>query len=174
MNIALLVLRVIVGGLFIGHGGQKLFGWFGGHGPKGTASFFDGIGLAPALPLALLAGGAEVGGGLLFALGLYVPVAALLMIGVMTTAIVSVHWKNGLWVTAGGSEYPLVLAAVAFAVAAIGPGSISVDHALGIHWAGLRWAVAAAVAGGLGGLIAVVAGRFASRTQPRSRQAHAA
>jgi hypothetical protein len=65
MNVALLVLRVIVGGLFVGHGCQKLLGWFGGHGPRGTASFFGGVGLAPALPLALLAGAAELVGGLL-------------------------------------------------------------------------------------------------------------
>ena len=56
MNVALLVLRVVVGGLFIGHGSQKLFGWFGGHGPKGTATFFENLGLRPALPFALLAG----------------------------------------------------------------------------------------------------------------------
>jgi putative oxidoreductase len=174
MNIALLVLRVIVGGLFAGHGSQKVFGWFGGHGPKGTASFFDGIGLAPALPLALLAGAAELVGGLLFAFGLFVPVAALLLIGVMTTAIASVHWKKGLWVSAGGAEYPLVLSAVAFAVAAIGPGSISLDHALGIDWAGLEWAVGAAVLGGLGGLLAVAVGRFARRARLRGPQAHAA
>lgn len=170
MNVALLVLRVIVGGLFVGHGSQKLFGWFGGHGPKGTASFFDGVGLAPALPLALLAGTAELAGGLLLGLGLFVPVAALLLVGVMTTAVAAVHWKNGLWVTAGGLEYPLVLAAVAFAVAAIGPGSISLDHAFGIDWAGLKWAVGAVVCGGLGGLIAFALGRFARR-EP---QAHAA
>jgi putative oxidoreductase len=174
MNVALLVLRVIVGGLFVGHGCQKLLGWFGGHGPRGTASFFGGVGLAPALPLALLAGAAELVGGLLLGFGLFVPVAALLLVGVMTTAIAAVHWKNGLWVTAGGMEYPLVLVAVAFAVAAIGPGSISLDHAFGFDWAGLEWAVGALVCGGLGGLIAFALGRFAGRTHRREPQAHAA
>jgi putative oxidoreductase len=174
MNVALLVLRVIVGGLFVGHGSQKLFGWFGGHGPKGTASFFDSLGLTPALPFALLAGTAELVGGLLLGLGLFVPAAAALLVGVMTTAIASVHWKNGLWVTAGGLEYPLVLAAVAFAVAAIGPGSISLDHAFGIEWAGLKWAIGAALCGGLGGLMAVALGRFARRTHPREPQVRAA
>lgn len=71
-------------------------------------------------------------------------------------------------------EYPLVMAAVAFAVAALGPGPISLDHAFGIHWAGLKWALGAAVGGGLGGLIAFALGRFARRTQRREPQAYAA
>ncbi|MGZ3329850.1 MAG: DoxX family protein [Xanthobacteraceae bacterium] len=174
MNVALLVLRVIVGGLFVGHGSQKLFGWFGGHGPKGTASFFESLGLAPALPFALLAGTAELAGGSLLGFGLFVPVAALLLVGVMTTAIASVHWKNGLWVTAGGLEYPLVLAAVAFAIATLGPGSISLDHAFGIDWDGLKWAAGAAAIGCLGGLIVVALGHFAGRPTRREPQAHTA
>jgi putative oxidoreductase len=174
MNVALLVLRVIVGGLFVGHGSQKLFGWFGGHGPKGTASFFESVGLTPALPFALLAGAAELVGGLLFGFGLFVPVAALLLVGVMTTAIATVHWRKGLWVTEGGAEYPLVLSAVAFAVAALGPGSISLDHLFGIDWAGLEWAVGAVIVGCLGGLIVVALGRLARRTTRREPQAHTA
>jgi putative oxidoreductase len=174
MNVALLVLRVIVGALFVGHGSQKLFGGFGGHGPRGTASYFEGLGLRPALPFALLAGTAELSGGLLLGFGLFVPVAALLLVGVMTTAIAAVHWKNGLWVTAGGMEYPLVLAALAFTVAALGPGSISLDNVFGIDWAGLEWALGAAAIGCLGGLIAVALGRFARRAQRREPQAHAA
>jgi putative oxidoreductase len=174
MNVAVLVLRVVVGGLFIGHGSQKLFGWFGGHGPKGTASFFENLGLRPALPFALLAGTSELVGGLLLGFGLFVPVAALLLVAVMTTATAAVHWRNGLWVTAGGFEYPLVLGSVAFAVAAIGPGSISLDDAFGIDWSGLGLAVAAALIGCLGGLIVVALGRFARRTTRRQPQAHTA
>jgi putative oxidoreductase len=174
MNVALLVLRVVVGGLFIGHGSQKLFGWFGGHGPTGTASFFENLGLRPALPFALLAGTAELAGGLLLGFGLFVPVAALLLVAVMTTATAAVHWKNGLWVTAGGFEYPLVLGSVAFAVAALGPGSISLDNAFGIDWSGLGLAVAAALIGCLGGLIVVALGRLARRTTRRRPQAHTA
>ena len=171
MNVALLALRVIVGGLFAGHGSQKLFGWFGGHGVSGTASFFETLELSPARPLVLLAGAAELLGGVLLAVGLFIPVAGLLLVGVMVTAIAAAHWKNGLWVTNGGFEYPLVLAAVAFAVAALGPGSISLDHAFGIHWSGIRWAIAASLAGGLGGLCGFALGRITHR--PQSRDAHA-
>jgi putative oxidoreductase len=174
MNVALLILRVIVGGLFVGHGLQKLVGWFGGHGPKGTAAFFESVGLRPALPLALLAGASEFAGGLLLGFGLFVPVAALLLVGVMATAIAAVHWKNGIWVTSGGFEYPLVLATVAFAVAALGPGSISLDDVFGIDWSGLKWAIGAAVLGGLGGLSLVALARIAGRTRTGEPQAHAA
>ncbi len=174
MNVALLVLRAIVGGLFAGHGSQKLLGWFGGHGPRGTAAFFENVGLRPGLPLALLAGAAELVGGLLLGFGLFEPVAAALLISVMTTAIVTVHWRKGLWATDGGLEYPLVLAAVAFALAALGPGSISLDHVFGIDWHSLAWAVAAAVVGCLGGLITAGLGRMAGRTRGQEPQARAA
>jgi putative oxidoreductase len=163
MNIAVVVLRLVLGGLFVGHGSQKLFGWFGGHGMKGTASFFQTIGLSPALPLAVLAGTAELVGGLLLAFGLLVPLAVMLLIGVMVTAIAAVHLKNGLWITNGGFEYPLVMAAATFVVGVLGPGSISLDHVFGIHWFGLYWAAAAALAGGLGGLLGLSLGPIARR-----------
>jgi putative oxidoreductase len=152
MNVGLLVLRLVVGGLFAGHGAQKLFGWFGGHGPGGTASFFGQVGFAPAFPLAILAGSAELTGGLLLAGGLALPIATLLIVAVMVAAIAAVHWRNGLWVTNNGFEYPLVMATVAFALAAVGPGSWSLDHIVGIDWHGTAWALAAVVAGALGGL----------------------
>jgi putative oxidoreductase len=174
MNIALLVLRVVVGGLLAGHGLQKLFGWFGGGGPKGTAAFFEGVGLKPALPLVVAAGSAELAGGLLLGLGLALPLAALLIVAVMTTATVAVHWKNGLWVSNGGFEYPLVLAAVAFALAALGPGTISLDDWVGIEWSGLEWAVGAVVAGAIGGLASYALGRFVGRGRRHEPLAHAA
>ena len=152
MNVALLILRVVVGSLFAGHGSQKLFGWFGGHGLKGTGAFFENTGMAPGVPLAFLAGAAEVVGGVLLACGLFVPVAALLIAAVMATAIAVVHWKNGVWAQNGGFEFPLVMAAVSFAVAAIGAGSISLDNAFGIDWHGLGWARGAVGIGALVGL----------------------
>ena len=174
MSVALLILRVIVGGLFVGHGCQKLLGWFGGHGPKGTASFFESVGLRPGLQLALLAGTAELVGGLLLGFGLFVPVAALLLVGVMATAVAAVHRKNGLWVTDGGFEYPLVLAAVAFAVAALGPGAISLDHVFGIEWAGAWWAAGAASVGVVGGLAAFALARIIRQSPRHAAQAQAA
>src|SRR5579875_4093704 len=102
MNVALLILRLVVGVLFMGHGAQKLFGLFGGHGLAGTAAWLQGLGLRPARLWAIVAGVCEFGGGLLFALGLITPIAALALLAVMLTAVVTVHWAKGLWATKGG------------------------------------------------------------------------
>src|SRR5690242_2794558 len=128
MELALLVLRVVVGLLFVGHGAQKLFGVMGGHGLQGTGGFFESLGLKPGKLHAFNAGAAEFAGGALLALGLLTPIGALLLIGTMTVAIAMVHFQKGLWVTNGGYEYNLVLMAVAFALAGIGPGKWSLDN----------------------------------------------
>jgi putative oxidoreductase len=159
VNVALVVLRLVVGGLFFGHGAQKLFGWFGGHGLAGTSGFFEKIGFRPGRRFALLAAVAEAGGGLLLAFGLLAPAAAALLVGVMVSAIAAVHWRNGLWNTNGGIEFPLVLGAVAFAVAAIGAGRYSLDAALGIDWHGLWWALGAVGVGAVGGVASLLPGR---------------
>lgn len=174
MNVALLVLRLVVGGLFAGHGAQKLFGWLGGQGPRGTASAFESVGLKPGLPLVLGAGLAELLGGALLAFGLFLPAAAALLVAVMTAATVSVHRPHGLWSANGGYELPLVMATVAFALGALGPGSISLENALGWEWAGLRWTVAAALAGGIAGLATVGLSRVWQRTRDRQPLAQAA
>ncbi|WP_256759843.1 DoxX family protein [Cohnella sp. WQ 127256] len=127
MEWGLLVLRVVIGLLFAGHAMQKLAGWFGGHGLKGTGGFFESIGIKPGRTMALLAGLAELGGGLLFAFGLFTPLAAVLIVATMLMAIIKVHGKNGLWVTQNGYEYNLVLIVIAVAVALIGPGDYSLD-----------------------------------------------
>lgn len=161
VSLGLLVLRVVIGLLFVGHGTQKLLGWFGGHGLEGTGGFMASLGYRPGKRHALLAGLAEAGGGALFALGLFTPLAVAALIGVMVNAIGSAHWDNGLWVTNGGYEYPLVLCAAAAAVALVGPGGYSVDHALQRmdgtwHVWGLGWGLVA-VAVGLGsGLLLLV------------------
>jgi putative oxidoreductase len=147
MNVALLVLRVVVGALFVGHGAQKLFGWFGGHGPDGTGRFFESVGVTPGRTLAILAGASEVLGGLLFACGLVTPVGAALLSAVMLVAIWTVHRRNGVWVTENGYEYNLVLLAVLFAVTAAGPGEWSLDGLLDLDVAGAGWALAQLAAG---------------------------
>ena len=73
MKLGRLILRLIVGGYFFGHGTQKLFGWFGGHGPEGTGQFFESIGLRPGKRHALAAGAAEAGGGALLVVGAATP-----------------------------------------------------------------------------------------------------
>lgn len=123
MTIGLLILRVSVGALFVGHGTQKLFGWFGGHGIEGTAGFMRSLGYRSGRAAAVLAGLAETFGGLFLAMGLLTPLAAAAIIGVMFNASVRVHRMHGVWNSSGGFELPLVYAAGALALACTGPGA---------------------------------------------------
>ncbi|MDE2572316.1 MAG: DoxX family protein [bacterium] len=133
MEFGLLVIRVVVGGLFILHGCQKLFGSFeSGAGIPGTAAFFEQVGIRPGRPFAILAGIAEAGGGILTFLGLLMPIGPIVLIGVMITAIAAVHLKKGLWIARGGFEYNLVLIATCLAMISAGPGGRSIDSAAGL------------------------------------------
>jgi putative oxidoreductase len=128
MPLTLLVLRLTVGLLLAGHGGQKLFGWSGGSGLRPTASWLATMGFRPPFAWAVLAGGLEFGGGFLFALGLFSPLGSLMIAASMLTAIAKVHWPK-LWATTGGFELPLVNLAVVIAVGlAGGPGALSLDN----------------------------------------------
>ena len=142
--------RTTIGLIFVGHGTQKLFGWFGGEGLEGTGAFFEQLGFRPGRRYALAAGAAEAGGGLLFALGAATPLAAAAISGSMITAIKTVHWEKGVWVSAGGYEYNLVLLAAVFGLTENGPGQWSIDGALGRSRWGTRWALAALAAGAAG------------------------
>lgn len=127
IDIGLLIIRLVIGALFIGHGAQKLFGWFGGYGLKGTGGWFESIGMKPGVTMALFAGLAELIGGILFALGFLTPLAGIIIAGTMVMAIVKVHGPNGLWATSNGYEYNLTLLAVAIGIALIGAGQYSFD-----------------------------------------------
>jgi len=150
MKIWRLLLRMVVGGLFVGHGTQKLFGWFGGHGLEATSQGFEQMGLRPGKTNAIAAGAGEAAGGALLAAGFLTPLAAASIIGTMLVAMHRVHLKNGPWVTNGGYEYNLVLILAALAVAEAGPGPLSLDAAIGRERKGTIWALAALLAGGLG------------------------
>ncbi len=142
--------RLTIGLLFVGHGTQKLFGWFGGGGPEGTGQFFEQVGLKPGQRYALASGASETAGGLLFALGAATPLAAAALSGSMITAIKTVHWEKGIWTSSGGYEYNLVLLLAVFGLTENGPGSPSVDAMLGRSRWGTPWAVAALAAGAAG------------------------
>jgi putative oxidoreductase len=130
MAFGLLLLRVVIGGTMFGHGAQKLFGWFGGYGPKGTGGFFEQLGFRAPVLMAIAAGLSEAS-GLLLAAGFLTPLAALAIVVVMLNAIWTVHWTKGFWNANGGLEFPLTLATVAVALAATGPGRFSIDRAIG-------------------------------------------
>ncbi len=123
MDLGLLIIRLVVGLTFMGHGAQKLFGWFGGYGPKGTGGWLESIGVKPGVAMAVIAGLSELLGGALFAAGVFTWAGAALITITMMVAIVKVHGQNGYWVTQNGYEYNLTLIAVAIGVALIGPGA---------------------------------------------------
>ncbi|WP_055589100.1 DoxX family protein [Peterkaempfera griseoplana] len=152
VDIGVLVLRLTVGLLLAGHGSQKLFGLFGGSGLAGTGKWFAYQGYRPGEFFAGLAGASEVIGGLGLAVGLFTPLAAAAVVGVMINAMVTTA-PHGLWDVDGGLELPLCMAVVALAVTAIGPGRFAVDRIFPWRVGGLRAAAFALVLGGIGAAI---------------------
>lgn len=130
-SLAPLALRIPVGLIFMAHGAQKLFGWFGGYGLEGTGQWMSSIGLEPGILMALLAGGAEFLGGLALLVGLLLRPAAVALAITMLVAIFSVHLTNGLFMSNNGYEFALALLAITVSLAIHGAGGISLDRYLG-------------------------------------------
>ncbi len=135
-NLAVLILRAVLGGLLAGHGAQKLFGSFNGPGLEGTSGFMEMLGLRPGRPWAVLAGLCEFGGGVLTVLGFLNPLGPLGVIASMSMATTKAHWGKPIWVTEGGAELPVTNMAASIAVILNGPGKYSLDRALGIRLPG--------------------------------------
>lgn len=127
---AALALRIPVGIIFVAHGAQKLFGWFGGYGLEGTGQWMDSIGLSPGYLMALMAGGAEFLGGLALIIGLLVRPASAVLAFAMLIAIFSVHIGNGLFMSNNGYEFGLALLAASVSLVFSGGGRASVDALL--------------------------------------------
>lgn len=156
MDVGLLILRLAVGGLFIGHGTQKLFGWFGGYGLKGTGGFFESIGYRPGPFMALIAGTTEVVGGVFLASGFLTPLGAAMVIGVMLNAIVSAKLQQGLW---NGFELELLYAIAVTTLAFTGAGLYSLDAVIGWDLAGTEWGIAAIALGVVIGVLTLATRR---------------
>ncbi|MET0767513.1 MAG: DoxX family protein [Aeromicrobium sp.] len=144
LDLGLLVLRLALGPMLIVHGWNKVFG---AGGLAGTEGWFASLGLRPAWLHARIAPVNEIGAGLLMTLGLLTGLAATAFVGLMLVATFTDHRGKGYFVFKGGWEYTVLIAMVAVAIAALGPGEWSLDHALGLDLAGTVWAVAA-LAGG--------------------------
>ena len=127
MALGTLLLRFTVGGLFVGHGLQKLTGAFDGPGLDGVEGMMKSLEMHPARQNAVAVAAAETFGGAALALGIATPAAAAALIATMTTAVRKVHLQNGPWNSKGGWEFNAVLATAAAAIASDGPGNISVD-----------------------------------------------
>ncbi len=169
-DLGLLALRATAGGLLAGHGAQKLFGVFGGHGLAGTAGWLESLGLRPGKPWAALAGLSEFGGGALTALGLGGPLGPIALQGAMATAARKAHWNKPIWVTEGGAELPVLYSATGIALALTGPGRYSLDRALGVRVPAAFSALAAAgVVTGV--LLAEWRSASAQQAQPEAEEA---
>lgn len=167
VEFVLLILRLVIGLLFMGHGLQKLFGWFGGHGLAGTAGFFESLDVYPGRAWAFMAGLAETLGGLGLVLGFLTPIAATAIIGVMVMAVVKVHWQNGLWITNNGMEYTLVNMAIATVVGLAGPGAYALDTALNLSYPMPLTFIVALIVVLLGVFVGLISKTF--RGEPESR-----
>src|SRR5207249_796234 len=128
MSYGILLLRVVVGLAFVGHGTQKVFGWFGGYGPKATGGFFASLGYRAGVLMAVEAGLYEAIGGSSLVLGFMTPLAGALLETVMINALASVSFKKGFML---GSELEIAYLTTAVALAAVGPGRFSIDRAIG-------------------------------------------
>ena len=179
MSYGILFLRVVLGSIMAAHGAQKLFGWFGGGGSRGTAAGFAQLRFRAPLLMALAAGLAELGGGLLIAAGLLTPLAALAIAVVMLNAIGTVHWRNGFFNSAGGYEFNLLVLAAA-AIAATGAARFSLDNLIG--WAdnisGLLWGIGVIAVSALVSAVTLTLGRRSSEERgvpmPENSRAEAA
>lgn len=170
LDIGLLILRVGVGLIFAAHGAQKAFGWWSGPGIAGWRSGMERMNMHPAPVWAIVSIGAELVGGLFFAIGLVTPVAAAVLIAQSIVIVELVHWRNGFFNQQQGFEFPLALAVGALAVALAGAGRLSLDYALGIVPSdSVR--IAFIVLGVVGALVAIAIPRIAQSNV--GRESHA-
>jgi putative oxidoreductase len=166
-DLGLLILRLVVGLTFAAHGAQKAFGWWNGPGIAGWRGAITHMGFQPVELFVALSIGAELVGGLLLALGLFTPLAALVLIAQTVVIISKAHLPKGFWNTSGGFEYPLVLGASVIAITFIGAGSVALDRAFGFAFSDALRAGFLLI-GLLGGLVALAASRV---TQPQAARA---
>ena len=152
-DIALLALRVGIGTIFVAHGLQKMFGWWGGPGWQGFKGFIAYLGPKPTVFWAAISLAAELGGGLALIAGLLVPFAAAGLVAQTIVLLVKVHWPNGFWSPGGGVEFPIALLVGAFAAQVLGPGAWSLDALLPVdvlYEPAVKWVILGlAVAGAL-------------------------
>ncbi|WP_332401452.1 DoxX family protein [Vibrio metschnikovii] len=123
-----LALRIPIGVVFMAHGAQKLFGWFGGYGLEGTGQWMASIGLGPGMLMAFLAGSGEFFGGLAILLGILTRPAAAVLSVTMLVAIFAVHFEHGLFMSNGGYEFALALLAASVSLMMSGSGKLSIDQ----------------------------------------------
>lgn len=174
LDTGLLLLRLLIGFVLFAHATQKLAGWFNGPGPERAAVIFEALGQVPGRPMALLAATCELAAAVLLVLGLGTPLGAAIAAGTMFVAGVAMTTKAGnSWNSAGGGEYPLVLAVLAAALAFTGAGAWSLDTSLSLPWAAADGPRALAIGAGAVALAALVAAAPIIQTIKAQRAAKA-
>jgi len=150
VDLAVLIIRVGLGVVFLAHGWNHIFG--GGR-IAGTARWFESLGMKPGALHAWTASLTELGSGALLLLGLATPLACAGIVGTMLVALVTNHLRNGFFIFRPGEgyEYVLTLTLMAIGLAGVGAGRWSVDHALGWFEPGGWWGLGIAAIGGAGG-----------------------
>ena len=131
-DLALLLLRLVVGLTFAAHGAQKAFGWWQGPGPANWLKAIHRMGFHPPAFFAAASIFNELAGGLALALGFATPLAAAILIAQSVVIVRRAHWQNGWFSTRGGIEFPFVLGVAAMAIGLLSPGAISIDALLGL------------------------------------------
>jgi putative oxidoreductase len=179
MGFGRLLLRLVIGGIFIGHGLQKLTGAFDGPGLAGTEKMMEKTRMYPTRRNALAAALTETLGGVGIVLGAGMPAATAAVTSAMATAVTKVHAKNGFWNAKGGYEFNLALVASATALTIDGPGPLSVDALVGKHRWGVFWGMLGAGVGVLASSFAIEVGEDAapsnrSDVEPSSDEASGA
>lgn len=125
----LLIARSMIGVVGIYHGGQKLFGMFGGGGFASTVEAMDAMGMPLPTLSAMAAGSAEFFGGIALIVGFLTRFAGANFAFTMLVASFAVH-GGAFGAQNGGMEYPLTLALVSLAITLTGPGRFAVDRVL--------------------------------------------
>ena len=132
-DLALLLIRLALGAVFVVHGLNKFFpALVGGPagGIEGFTKFLTDLNIPQPQAMAYITAACELGGGALVVLGLFTRIGALALVGVMTVAFVKVHMRNGFFAPAG-FEYVMVLGAAALALVVAGAGSMGADAMIG-------------------------------------------
>jgi putative oxidoreductase len=131
-DLALALVRVVVGLVIAAHGAQKVLGVWGGPGLAGWTQGVTRMGMRAPVFWAWVSSFSELAGGIAFAFGFLLPVVAAALTIQMGVAIERAHWGKGFWNSKGGIEFPFTLGAVAAINGVTDPGAYSLDRTLGL------------------------------------------
>ena len=131
-DLALALVRVVVGLVIAAHGAQKVLGVWGGPGLAGWTQGVTRMGMRPPVFWAWASAFSELAGGIAFAVGFLLPVVAAALTIQMAVAIERAHWGKGFWNSKGGIEFPFTLGTVAAINGVADPGIYSLDRSLGL------------------------------------------